>query len=49
MGIATVAVFSEPDRDAPFVGEADEAFALGGAAPSESYLVIDRLIAALHR
>jgi len=34
MGIGTVAVFSEPDRAAPFVGEADEAVALGGAAPS---------------
>ena len=46
MGIGTVAVFSEPDRDAPFVREADQAFALGGAAPSESYLVIDRLLEA---
>jgi len=46
MGIATVAVFSDPDCDAPFVMEADEAFGLGGAAPSESYLVIDRLIEA---
>jgi propionyl-CoA carboxylase alpha chain len=38
MGIRTVAVFSDPDADAPFVREADEAFALGGAAPSESYI-----------
>ncbi len=44
MGIHTVAVFSDPDADAPFVREADEAFALGGAAPSESYLSIDKLI-----
>ena len=46
MGIGTVAVFSEVDRHAPFVEEADEAVALGGAMPSESYLAIDRLIAA---
>jgi hypothetical protein len=49
MGIGTVAVFSEPDRSAPFVGEADEAVALGGAAPSESYLRIDKLIDAARR
>jgi acetyl/propionyl-CoA carboxylase alpha subunit len=49
MGIGTVAVFSEPDRGAPFVVEADEAVALGGAAPSESYLRIDKLIEAARR
>jgi propionyl-CoA carboxylase alpha chain len=49
MGIGTVAVFSEPDRDAPFVVEADEAFALAGAAPSESYLRIDKLIEGARR
>ncbi|HET9062410.1 MAG TPA: biotin carboxylase N-terminal domain-containing protein, partial [Candidatus Binatia bacterium] len=49
MGIGTVAVFSEPDRTAPFVGEADEAVAIGGAAPSESYLRIDKLIDAARR
>jgi acetyl/propionyl-CoA carboxylase alpha subunit len=46
MGIATVAVYAEPDRGAPFVREADEAVPLGGATPAESYLRIDALIAA---
>jgi len=49
MGIATVAVFSEPDRAAPFVREADEAVPLGGAAPAESYLRVDALVAAARR
>ena len=44
MGIGTVAVFSEADRDAPFVREADEALSLGGSTPSDSYLRIDRLM-----
>jgi acetyl/propionyl-CoA carboxylase alpha subunit len=37
-GIATVAVFSVADVDAPFVREADESVALGGRSPAESYL-----------
>jgi acetyl/propionyl-CoA carboxylase alpha subunit len=49
MGISTVAVFSDPDRDAPFVTEADEAFALGGAAPAESYLRMDAIVEAALR
>ncbi|UJA22043.1 biotin/lipoyl-binding protein [Thermoleophilia bacterium SCSIO 60948] len=49
MGIATVAVFSEPDRNAPFVREADEAVALGGATPAESYLRGDAIVAAARR
>jgi propionyl-CoA carboxylase alpha chain len=49
MGIATVAVFSEPDRDAPFVAQADEAVPLGGAAPAESYLLVDAVLDAAER
>ncbi len=44
MGIGTVAVFSEPDRDAPFVAEADEAIDLGGVTAAESYLRAEALI-----
>jgi acetyl-CoA carboxylase biotin carboxylase subunit len=43
-GIRTVAVFSEPDRLAPHVLEADEAYLIGPAASSESYLRADKLI-----
>jgi len=46
MGIATVAVFSDPDRGEPFVAEADEAVALGGATPAESYLRGEAIVAA---
>jgi propionyl-CoA carboxylase alpha chain len=44
MGIRTVAVFSDADRHAPFVDEADEAIALGGTEAADSYLRIDLLI-----
>ncbi len=46
MGIKTVAVYSDADRDAMHVEMADEAVHIGPAAASESYLVIDKIIAA---
>jgi acetyl/propionyl-CoA carboxylase alpha subunit len=49
LGIATVAVTSDADKDAPFVREADEAVAIGGVAPADSYLRSDLLIAAARR
>jgi acetyl-CoA/propionyl-CoA carboxylase, biotin carboxylase, biotin carboxyl carrier protein len=49
LGIATVAVYSEIDRDAPHVRRADEAFLLGPGPASESYLVIDKIIDAVKR
>ncbi len=44
MGIGSVAVYSEIDRDAPHVREADEAFLIGPAVPTESYLNIGKII-----
>jgi acetyl-CoA/propionyl-CoA carboxylase biotin carboxyl carrier protein len=46
MGIASVAVYSEADRDAPHVRLADEAFLLGPAVPAESYLNIEKILEA---
>ncbi len=46
MGLSTVAVHSDIDRRARHVREADSAVNLGGAKPAESYLRIDKLIAA---
>jgi acetyl-CoA/propionyl-CoA carboxylase biotin carboxyl carrier protein len=44
MGIGSVAVYSEADRDAPHVRYADEAHLLGPATPAESYLAIPKII-----
>jgi acetyl-CoA carboxylase biotin carboxylase subunit len=46
MGIETVAVFSEADRDAPYLRLADRAVCIGEAPPTQSYLRADRIIAA---
>jgi propionyl-CoA carboxylase alpha chain len=46
LGIQTVAVYSEADRDARHVELADEAVFIGGAPSRESYLVADKIIAA---
>ncbi len=47
MGIATVAVYSDADRNALHVQMADEAVHIGPAAASESYIVIDKVMAAI--
>ncbi|HEY7620638.1 MAG TPA: biotin carboxylase N-terminal domain-containing protein, partial [Solirubrobacteraceae bacterium] len=44
MGIASVAVYSELDRDALHVASADEAYLLGGPTAAESYLKVERIL-----
>ena len=46
MGIFTVAVYSDGDRDAPFVTDADLAIALGGTTAAESYLDTEKILEA---
>src|SRR5690348_13156693 len=49
LGIATVAVYSEADAEALHVREADEAVRIGPPPPAESYLRIDRIVAACRK
>ncbi|MGO4717497.1 biotin carboxylase N-terminal domain-containing protein, partial [Bradyrhizobium sp. 2TAF24] len=49
MGIATVAVYSEADRNAVHVEMADEAILIGPPPAAESYLLIDRIVEACRR
>ena len=44
LGIGSVAVYSEPDRDSPHARRADEAFLLGPGPANESYLVVEKII-----
>ncbi len=44
LDVRTVGVYSEVDRDAPWLRLADEAYLLGPAAPAESYLSIERIL-----
>jgi len=47
LGVATVAVYSELDRDAPHVKRAGEAYLLGGGPATESYLNVPKLLAVI--
>jgi acetyl-CoA/propionyl-CoA carboxylase biotin carboxyl carrier protein len=48
-GIGSVAVYADPDRDALHVHAADEAYALDGTTPGDTYLVVDKLLDVAHR
>jgi len=48
LGIATAAVYSDADRSAIHVRYADEAHHIGGAAPAESYLQLERIVKVAH-
>src|SRR5437764_10189559 len=49
LGIATIAVYSDADKDALHVAMADEAVAIGPAPAAESYLAVEKIIAAARR
>ena len=44
LGVATVAIYSDADERALHVTEADEAIAIGGFTPRESYLVVNKVM-----
>src|SRR3989442_12689882 len=44
LGVATVAVYSDPDRDALHARRADEAYLLGPGPANKSYLVVEKII-----
>lgn len=48
LGIATVCIYSEADKEAPHVKMADEAYGVGGPKVSESYLNIDKILEIAH-
>jgi acetyl-CoA/propionyl-CoA carboxylase biotin carboxyl carrier protein len=49
LGVGSVAVYSDPDRAAQHPGYADEAYSLGGDTSAESYLVVEKLLAAARK
>ncbi|HEU0025027.1 MAG TPA: acetyl-CoA carboxylase biotin carboxylase subunit [Thermoleophilaceae bacterium] len=49
LGVASVAVYSEPDRDAPHARRADEAYLLGPGPAAESYLNVDKILEAVRK
>ena len=49
MGISTVAIYADGDAQAPFVTEADSAVALNGRTTAETYLDVDKVLAACER
>jgi acetyl-CoA/propionyl-CoA carboxylase biotin carboxyl carrier protein len=49
LGVGTVAVYSEPDRDAPHVRRAADAYLLGPGPPTESYLNVEKILEVAQR